>query len=161
MTAKDYLSNCFWLLLPVFGWNVLLYQYLPIEFQGENFDKDVPTLTLYAENVLRIFIFGLPLVMTFSLKTKRQKIGFTLFLLGILLYFSSWIALILYPQIQWSRSLMGLLAPAYTTLLWLIGISLIGNKSVLKIKQVSIIYMIISVLFVLVHTYHAYVVFES
>ena len=44
MTTKKYFKNCFLLLIPIFIWNLLLYSQLPVGYQSENFDKDIPTL---------------------------------------------------------------------------------------------------------------------
>ena len=49
------------------------------------------------------------------------------------------------PEAAWSRSAAGLLAPAYTPLIWRAGIALVGA---------SWPYALLSLLFVGVHVYH-------
>jgi hypothetical protein len=161
MTTKKYFKNCFLLLIPIFIWNLLLYSQLPVGYQSENFDKDIPTPLSYGENILRIVIFGFPILMILNVQTKKQKIGLALFILGTLIYFSSWLALIIEPISHWSLSKIGFLAPAYSTIIWLVGIALIGNKSFLKINKVSLIYFVLSVLFVAVHTWHALIAYQN
>jgi len=123
------------------------------------FWKDIPPLIGNTENILRIIVFMLPLVMTFSLKSRQQKIGFVLFLAGLILYFSSWLMQIYLPESNWSNSIFGFMAPAYTTLIWFVGIGLIGNTSVLKIPFISHIYIGSSLAFVIVHSIHTYIVY--
>lgn len=123
------------------------------------FWKDIPPLIGNTKNILRIIVFMLPLVMTFSLKSRQQKIGFVLFLAGLILYFSSWLMQIYLPESNWSNSIFGFMAPAYTTLIWFVGIGLIGNTSVLKIPFISHIYIGSSLAFVIVHSIHTYIVY--
>lgn len=145
----------------MFIWNTILYSHLPAAYGAEVFWKDIPTIVSCSENVLRIIIFGLPVIMIFSLKTKLSQIGFKLYLTGVLIYFSSWLLVIIYPDSGWSTSLPGFLAPAYTTLIWFVGIGLIGNKSFFKFPHLSKIYIAFSIIFVAVHTLHVYIVFQK
>jgi uncharacterized membrane protein YsdA (DUF1294 family) len=157
---KDYLLNCFALLLPIFLWNIVLYDSLPDKY-GASFDEGIPEVILWSEAILRVAVFALPVFMKLSLKTRRQKFGFTLYLIGTLIYFSSWLMLILYPDSNWSSSTLGFTAPAYTPLFWLAGIGLVGKESFLKIRRLSLIYILLSLTFVLVHTSHAYLAFHQ
>ncbi len=159
MTMKKYLSNCFLLFIPILLWNILLVDYLPVGFHPDNFDKDIPPLIKYGEIILRLVVFVLPVVMLFSIKTKWQKVGLFIYLLGLVVYFLSWTLLILRPESNWSHSLLGFMAPAYTTILFLVGIGLIGRKAFFKIRHLSLIYNIFSFLFVMVHSAHVYIVY--
>jgi len=160
MKIRKYLSNCFLLLIPLFLWNIILVDYLPKSYSPEIFWKDIPKWIAYSEHVLRIIVFAFPIIMIFSLKTRVQKIGFGIYLVGILIYFLSWTATIIYPQSNWSTSLVGFMAPAFTTLIFFIGIGLIGHKAYLKIPYLSQIYITLSVLFVLFHSLHTFTIFE-
>ena len=84
-----YFINCFLLLIPIFIWNIIFVNSLPKWYSSAVFWKDIPSIVGYSENVLRIIVFVLPIVMMLSLKTKSQKTGFTIFLVGIVLYFMS------------------------------------------------------------------------
>ncbi len=155
----QYALNCFILLIPIFLWNILFATSLPRGYSIEFFWKDIPPIVGTTENILRIIAFFLPLLMPLTIKTTSQKIGLGIYLAGVAIYFLSWIMQIYYPDSTWSSSLFGFLAPAYTTIIWLIGIGLIGNKLFIKIPYNPIIYITISAVFVFVHTTHAYIVY--
>jgi len=118
---------------------------LPERYNPEIFWKDIPKIIQYGENILRIIVFLLPVIMLLSFKTKLQKTGLHIYLLDIILYFASWVAQIYLPESGWSKSMLGFLAPAYTTQIWLLGIGLIGNKTFFKIPHMYIIYIYIIV----------------
>ena len=65
--------------------------------------------------------------------------------MGLVIYYASWLPLIYLPETAWSTTAAGLLAPAYTPLIWLAGIALVGG---------SWLYGALSLLFVVVHVYH-------
>lgn len=160
MKIKKYLLNCFLLLIPLFLWNIILVGCLPETYSSEIFWKDIPNWIGYSENILRIIAFAIPVIMIFSLKTRFQKIGFSIYLAGIFIYFLSWAFVIIYPQSNWSTSLIGFMAPAYTTIVFFVGIGLIGNKAFFNIPYLSLIYIGLSILFVAFHTTHTYIVFQ-
>lgn len=160
MKIKKYLLNCFLLLIPLFLWNIILVGYLPKGYSPDIFWKDIPNFVSYSENILRIVLFILPIIMIFSLKTKLQKIGFSIYLIGLIVYFSSWILVIINPESNWSQSLIGFMAPAYTTIIFFVGIGLIGNKAFLKFPYLSLIYICLSILFVIFHSAHTYIVYQ-
>jgi len=161
MKFKRYISNCFLLLIPILVWNLVLVGYLPKGFSPEYFDKDIPNFITYSEQVLRILVFVFPAFLVLSIKTTKQKIGFAIYILGVLIYFMSWVVLIVYPESNWSTSLLGFMAPAYTTLIFFIGIGLIGNRSFFNFKHISLAYIMISILFGVVHSAHTHYVFQS
>jgi len=125
----------------------------------EFFWKDIPPIVGTTENILRILTFLLPLLMPLTIKASRQKIGFGIYLAGVAIYFLSWVMQIYLPESSWSSSLFGFLAPAYTTVIWLIGIGLIGDRLFFKVPYKPIIYIAISTIFVVFHTTHAYIVY--
>ncbi len=160
MKFRKYLLNCFLLLIPILLWNIVLFDYLPKPYGADVFWNDIPNWIRYGENILRIFVFGVPLIMTLSIKSRNQKIGLLVYLFGILTYFLSWVAVIIYSDSAWSNSIYGFTAPAYTTIIWFLGIGLIGEKSLFRIPKLFNIYLSLSVLFVILHTIHACVVFQ-
>jgi len=155
-----YLANCFLLLLPVFLWNIALFSKLPKGYTEEIWDN-VPSWVNMTEFILRTLAYLLPLVLIFSLETKSQKIGFGLYLIGLLIYFSSWLMQIYYPNSNWSTSLVGFMALAFTPVIWLVAIGIISQQSFVDIPQIRTIYFIISMAFVVVHTYHSYLVYNQ
>ncbi len=135
--------NCFWLLLPLLAWNLLLGSKLTQEQIIS--DAHSPAWLLGAENVFRLATFILPLFLRLQLDSVLGKIGLALYLLGLLVYFVSWIPLIRVPQAAWSQSFAGLFAPRLTPLIWLIGVALLAN---------SWFYGLLAAIFILFHTWH-------
>jgi len=64
---------------------------LPEAYQAEVFWKDIPPFIAYGENSLRIIIFTLPVFLLISVKTTLAKTGWSLYLIGTILYFGSWV----------------------------------------------------------------------
>jgi len=160
MQLKKYIRNCFLLLVPILLWNVLLVSYLPQAFSPDVFWNDIPNWIAYGENTFRIAIMVIPAFMILSLQTRSQKIGLRIYLTGTVLYFLSWILLIVYPNSNWGQSVFGFMAPAYTPIIWLLGIGFIGNKSFLKIKNLTLIYIVLSLLFIVFHILHTFTVYQ-
>ncbi len=155
-----YALNCFILIIPVFLWNIFFAASLPRGYSREFFEEDIPPTIVSAENFLRIVAFFLPLLMPLTIKTTGQKIGLGIYLAGLAIYFLSWTMQIYNPDSTWSSSLVGFLAPAYTSMIWLIGIGLIGNELFINIPYNPIIYIALSAAFVVVHTGHAFIVYK-
>lgn len=156
----NYLLNCMLLLLPIMAWNAIFSSKLPRTYTAEVFDKDIPTLISIGENVFRLSIFILPLLMPLRFGTSGQKVGLSLYMAGMTAYFISWLAQIYFPHSVWSKSTFGFLAPAYTPLIWLIGIGLIGTALYFASPYRSWMYILLSVIFVGFHLSHAWTVFS-
>jgi hypothetical protein len=133
---------------------------LPPPFQKNIFWHDIPSHIGIPENILRIIVFLCPLLMKFSLAEPHQRLGLMLYILGVCLYFWSWIAQIYFPKSAWSISILGFTAPAFTTIIWFVGIGLIGSSLFIKIPYHYSVYLFISALFVIVHTSHANIVYS-
>ena len=159
---KKYILNCFLLILPILLGNAIYAGDLPPAFAQENFNRDIPPFLLILENILRSLIFVVPAFMPIRIQTGVQKFGLLLFLGGTVLYAWSWYALISSPDSEWSRSLPGFLAPAYTPIFWLTGIGLIGSSLNINIRlpYQSWIYIALSFAFVSVHVTHAWLVYS-
>ena len=154
-----YALNCFILVIPIFLWNILFATSLPSGFSMEFFWKDIPPIVGTTENITRIIAFFLPLLMPLTIQTRQQRIGLGIYLAGVAIYFLSWIMQIYSPDSAWSSSVFGFLAPAYTTLIWFIGIGLIGDRLFFQVPYKRIIYIAISTVFVVFHTTHTYIVY--
>ena len=141
------------------AWNWVLANQLPIYFQPDIFWKDIPTGLAYGENISRVAVFILTLLMPISISTFTQKAGFLIYLVGLLVYFASWLILIYYPLSGWSMSMIGFMAPSYTPLLWLIGLGLIGNSFYFNLPFKPWLFIAISCLFLLFHNLHVITVF--
>ena len=60
---------------------------------------------------------------------------------------------------MWSTSRAGFLAPAYTPLLWLIGLGLTGGRLYGPVPFKPWIYLVLACVFVAVHVTHAHLVY--
>jgi len=156
----SYLYSCFWLLVPILVFNLIYAHQLPAAFQMEIFWKDIPKQISLPENILRGFVMVLPVFMRLRVSTPGQKLGLRLYLAGLLLYFASWAVLIVLPQCAWSMSAVGFLAPAYTPIVWLAGIGMIGNELLFaKIPIKPWIYWTLSTMFLIFHNWHTAIVY--
>ena len=143
MKWRTILLNGFWLMVPILIWNAIFSSKLA--HPAFEHDEDVAQWVLMLENFLRIALMVLPLFLPLKWDTTQSKIGWVVYGVGVLLYFTSWIPLIVAPDSAWSNSLVGFTAPASTPLLWLVGIGLIGEWWP---------YVSLSVVFVAVHVGH-------
>jgi hypothetical protein len=98
--------------------------------------------------------------MKLSFSRQSMKNGLILYIAGLAIYFFSWIMQIHFTESTWSKSCSGFLAPAYTTIILLAGIGLMGNSLFIRIPYNNNVYFIICLLFVFVHTFHAYIVYS-
>ncbi len=151
---KKIFSNGYILFIPILLWNVFLPKYLPPAYEIKSFNTNIPKLISIGELLGRLCVFGLPLFMKLNFSTPSGKMGIMLFLIGVLIYFSSWIVLIIFPDSMWSRSFLGFTAPAYTVIIWLVGFSLIADSFYFKISYNNLYYIIPSVLFLIFHFSH-------
>ena len=155
-----YLLNCALLLLPIMAWNIAFANKLPRLYAADIFEKDIPTFITLGENIFRLIIFILPLLMPIRTETPIQKIGLTLYFTGTIIYFLSWLAQMYIPQSTWSLSLFGSLAPAYTPLIWLIGIGLIGSSLYFASPYRSWMYITLSIIFIAFHLSHTFIAYQ-
>ena len=125
--AVNFMMSCGLLLLPAVAWNIALGKHLPPAYQPNEFKRDIPVLLVLPENGFRVVVFMLPFLMPLDMTAPGAVQGLGLFCAGTLVYFASWLALILHPKSGWSRSRWGFAAPAYTPVLWLVGIALLGD----------------------------------
>ena len=137
------IQNCFWLMVPLLVWNVLLGP--KITQEAILSDSHSPSWLLLAENITRIFVFALPLLLPLHFKDSCQRTGLLIYILGTLIYFGTWIPLLAAPQSGWSQSALGLIAPRLTPLLPFLGIALISQ---------TWLYAFFAVLFIVFHSIH-------
>ncbi len=156
---KSYWLNCFLLTIPVLIWNIALAEKLPQSFQPEIFWHQIPALLTVGENVSRLLVFILAALMPISYSWKNQIKGWAIYWAGIVLYFSSWLMLILLPNSPWSQSSLGFMAPAYTPLLWLLGIAFIGDSYYFNLPFRKWFFVAVSIVFLAFHNGHTYLIF--
>lgn len=154
-----YISTCFLLMLPILAWNLLLTNYLPEPFQSQVFQKDIPSIINYGETIARIGIFVLAFLMPLRVVRPVQRQGLVLYLVGLGLYFLSWLLLIFLPERAWSRNGMGFMAPAYTPVLWLAGIGLMGDSFNFNLPYRRWVFGVVAVVFLVFHNLHTYMIY--
>ena len=121
--VEPIMMNCFIPLIPILAWNIVFASKLPSAYKPQSFDKDIPTFTVVGENIFRTIIFILPLFFKIGIENSMQRVGGIIFLVGVVLYFASWLMLIYSPDSRWSKNAIGFSAPAFTPIIWLIGLS--------------------------------------
>lgn len=157
--AKIIYSNGFVLLIPIFVWNIIFASKLPHAFDIKNFDIDIPRFLLIGENIFRVIIFTLPLLFKIDISTTTGKLGLALYIIGSLIYFVSWLLLIYAPNSLWSISIFGFTAPAYTPIIWLVGIALMADSYNFSIKYIRWHYIIPCIIFIILHVMHSILVY--
>ncbi|MFZ6027117.1 MAG: hypothetical protein ACOYYS_05310 [Chloroflexota bacterium] len=143
MNWQKLLLNCFWLLVPLLAWNAILGPKLTQE--AITSDAHSPPWLLATENLTRCIVFGLPLLFPLQMKDPWNRAGLAIYIAGTLIYFASWLPLLLAPTAPWSTGPAGLLAPRLTPFLPLLGIALLAH---------SWPYALISIAFITLHTWH-------
>ena len=156
---KKYFLNCFVLTIPILVWNILLTDKLPKTTKPEILIQHISQLITYPENIIRIIVFTMMAFMPIQISKTIQKKGLFLFVFGTFIYFTSWLVLIYYPESMWSKSAFGLLSPAYTPALWLIGIGLIGDRFYFNLPYKRWIFISLSIVFLIFHNIHTYEIY--
>lgn len=158
-SIQKYFLNCFLLTIPILVWDFIFTNQLPKTYQPEIFWNNIPSFITYGENISRIVMFVFISLMPLKIISATQKKGCTLYIAGTLAYFASWLILMYYPKNIWSKSVTGLLAPAYTPLFWLIGIGLIGNSLYFNIPYKRWLYFLVVIVFLIFHNWHTYLIY--
>jgi hypothetical protein len=149
------------MLVPILLFNWIFVRSLPPAFHMKVFWNRIPWTIAVPENVFRTAVMILPLLMRFRISEPGQKVGFALYLVGLLVYFASWAALMIFPRSPWSSTALGFLAPAYTPILWLGGISMVGDQLQFpKISLHPVVFGSLSLCFLLFHNLHAHLVYS-
>jgi len=155
-----YLANCFWLLLPILAFNAIFAKYLPPQYQSASFWNNIPAWIAIPENLLRLPVFLLPVMMRFPVSSLRRTLGLALYIAGTSIYFAAWAMQIAFPESSCATSILGFMAPAYTPILWIVGIGLIGNTAIFHpLPYQPWIYFSLSGLFLVFHNLHTWLVY--
>ncbi|MBP9043301.1 MAG: hypothetical protein KBG49_07415 [Spirochaetes bacterium] len=157
---KKVFSNGFMLFLPMLIWNILFTKYLPPPYGEETFGSNIPAVISIGELVMRICICGLPIIIQLNFSGTLAKAGIIVYVIGMLLYFLSWVLLIVFPQSIFSKSIIGFTASTYTPLIWLIGFTLLSDSFYFKIPYSRWYFFALSVLFIGFHFSHAVIVWN-
>lgn len=137
----------------------MLTNKLPNNYQQDVFSKGIPEFITFGENIARFIMFLLTFLMPLTVRSKRQKTGLYIYIIGVIVYFVSWSILINYPNNSWSESILGFSSPAYTPAIWLLGICLIGDSFYYKIPFRRWPFIAVSVAFLAFHISHTILVY--
>jgi hypothetical protein len=159
-TWKNYIFlNGIWLTVPILIWNILFANRLPAQFQPDIFWKDIPVFIKYGENIFRTILFAMPVFFMLALKSPLSRPGWICYLGGALVYFASWLLLMFAPNSAWSASLIGFMAPAYTPVIWLTGLALLGGAFYFPLRYHPAYYLTPAILFTIFHCSHTALVY--
>lgn len=156
---QRYALTCGLLLIPASIWNIALIERLPPAFDPAEFWRDIPAGLTFAENSLRVAVFALPFFMPLRLSAPGAMSALRIFVVGTVVYFASWLVLILFPTSAWSTSALGFAAPAYTPFLWLLGIALLGRELFWGTFYRWWMYLALAVAFLVTHISHTALVY--
>jgi hypothetical protein len=154
-----YLFSCFLLILPPLLMSIFSSQ-LPRVWQTEVFQKDIPPVIAYGEQIFRTLLIFLAVFMPLNISTQKQKVGLAIYLIGAGSYILSWILLIKFPQSDFSTSFLGLTSLAYLPVIWFAGIGMIGDSFFFPVRYRSWFYILITCIFGALHISHAVLVYS-
>lgn len=158
---SKHIANCFWLMLPPLAISGLLGGALPPVYQPDVFWLDIPAIIGWPETLFRLLVTGLPLLLPLGMAAPRQRWGIGIYASGVLAYGLAWWPLIAAPQSGWSTSLIGFAAPAYTPLLWLVGIGLVGITGATgRRRWVALSYAASAAIFLVCHNLHTLLIWQ-
>lgn len=152
--ARHILSNGYVPVLPLLLWNILVTPWLPPVYDPDLFNGGVPSWLLAGENVSRAIVLLLPVFFINRVHTRQGKWGLGLYMTGSILYYASWLAIIIAPTSCWSTSLTGFSMPAVTPLIWLTGIAYMAHACYFSIPYKKWYYLVPAVVFVGFHISH-------
>ena len=158
-TLLKYVSNSFLLVVPALIVNLFWASRLPPEWQFDVFWRDIPPALTYGERISSLVVNVLPVFMPLRISTIRQRRGLVVYVVGMLAYFAAWVMMVYFPQSAWSMSLIGSTATAWTPIIWLIGIGLIGDSFYFSLPYKPLYYILPSGIFVAFHFSHALLVY--
>lgn len=134
--------NGFVPLLPLLVLNAVLVSRLPSAYAD---DSQVPGWLLALETILRVLVFGLPLLVRLALANPVNRVGLVLFVGGAVAYVASWVAAISVAGAPEPLPPVVALAPYWLAAVFLAGIALMGE---------AWWYLVPVAAFGVVHTWH-------
>ena len=154
--VNNYKNNCFWFFIPIIIFNIIFTKYLPAYYL-KNIKHPIVTL----ETIFRIITIAFSVIMEINIDGKTGNIGLVVYIIGVLIYFCSYFIVIKLPAISFNNNIAVLLAPYWTSVLWLTGIGLTGNKLFVNMPYHYVIYIAISIMFAILHSIHGYVCYDE
>ena len=150
------MSNCFLLFIPILVFNILFFKKLPSYYL-----KNISHPIIIAETITRIITIAFSMIMAIDIKNKTGKIDLIIYIIGIIIYFTSYFIEIYAPNTLFGKNIIFILAPYWTSVIWLIGIGLVGNRLFVNIPYHFIVYLVLSIIFATIHTIHGYLCYKT
>jgi hypothetical protein len=110
-------------ILPPLLWNIAFASRTPSYYSSGS----APIALLIAENILRAITLVSPFAIPIQTNHHLFYPGLTVYSIGLAMYFSSWLLLMYFPDSAISKKVITRLLPAFTPLVWLIGIGLMSQ----------------------------------
>jgi len=151
-----YINNCFLFFIPILLFNILFFKKLPPHYL-----KNISHPIIIMETITRIIVIVFSMIMVMNIQNKMEKIGIIIYVIGIIIYFTSYFIEIYAANSLFGRNIIFILAPYWTSIIWLIGIGLVGNILFINIPYHFTVYLILSVIFTTIHTIHGYLCYKT
>ncbi len=157
MLAKtDIFKSGFWLTLPPMLFSLSLMEFGPSSLTPAQFNEGISIGLLNIESFARIVVFVMPAFISLGLSTPIQKRGLIFYLAGVTLYVLTYGIQNFLPDSAWSLSTFGFAASAYTNIVWMVGLGLLGENFYFTkhLRYRPIFYIGPAAFFVAIHTAH-------
>jgi len=151
-----YINNCFLLFIPILLFNILFFKKLPPHYL-----KNISHPIIIMETITRIIVIAFSMIMAINIQNNQEKIGLIIYIIGVIIYFTSYFIEIYATNTLFGRNIIFILAPYWTSIIWLIGIGLVGNRLFINIPYHFSVYLILSVIFTTIHTIHGYLCYKT
>ena len=151
-----YINNCFLFFVPILIFNILFFKKLPTHYL-----KNISHPIITAETITRIITIVFSTIMAINIQNKIEKTGIIIYIIGIIIYFTSYFIEIYAPDTLFGKKIIFILAPYWTSIIWLIGIGLVGNNLFINIPYHFTVYLMLSAVFATIHTIHGYLCYKT
>ena len=122
-------------LIPPLLWNIVFATKLPKTY----YEGTAPAALTVVENVFRTATMLYPVFIPVDTDNPGFYAGLATYSIGLALYFGSWSIMMFSERDDLKQNAFIKLAPAYTPIIWLIGISLMSGSTILPILSTGFI----------------------
>jgi hypothetical protein len=155
--------NGFWLTLPPLLFSLGLMAIAPSAVTSAEFNAGIPNVLVTSEIIGRIVVFAMPAFFSVGLSTASQRRGLILYLVGVASYCTVYGIQNFAPESSWSTSMIGFTASAYSNLIWMTGLGLLGDRFQFSTswRYRPVFYIVPATIFIILHTTHSIIYFQS
>ena len=161
--AGRIVKSGFWLILPPLLFSLGLMAIAPSAVTSAEFNAGIPNALVTSEIIGRIVVFAMPAFFSVGLSAPSQRRGLILYLVGAASYCTVYGIQNFAPESGWSTSMIGFTASAYTNLIWMTGLGLLGERFQFSTswRYRPAIYIVPATIFIILHTAHSIIYFRS